>query len=216
MASERISILRKVYRNADGSRSRSAKAGWQALVFEFLAPNKDDKGNLVVLETVEFAKGAIPTEMFECAAGHGLSQKLGDTIASLVDKAKKAEPPVVADPERGLVDFAMELIQDAWDNIVQGVWVSEREGSSGAANVTILLEAIVAAFKDGGKVLTEEEIAAQRAKLADEDHRTKAREVPAVAAHVARIQAERAAERAKAARAKAKEAGASGMDVLLG
>lgn len=217
MATQRTQLVRKVYIYADGEEGRSAKPEATGLRFEFLAPEKDENDNLVVLETRTIDLEAFATEhpdMMHCAFGHGLSQKLGDNLAGIVGKAAKQEPPVEADPERGFVDFGLELFDDAWDNILADVWVAEGEGSSGAQNVTILFTAIVNVLTKHGKAFEEQEI---RTKLRDADYRTKAKANPEVAAEVRKIELERAQDRLRKAEAKAAAADDSveGLDDLV-
>lgn len=211
----RTQVLRKVYVQKDGTEGRSAKPGWTHLRFELLAPAKvEDKA--VVLDSLTIAKADIPATMQDCMIGHGLSQKLGDDLSGIEAKAAKEEPPVSADKDRGFVDYAKQRLTDAWDNIKAEVWVEEGEGGNGGTNITILLEAMKAAFADQGSPLSDEQVAEKLNKLKDADYRKKAASVPAVDAHVKRIRAERAAEAAKAARAKAKEAKDGTQEALAG
>lgn len=201
----RTQLVRKVYVHEDGEEGRSAKPESKSLRFEFLAPQKDENDNPVVLDTRTIDLDAFIKEqpgIAHCAFGHGLSQKLGDGLAGIAGKAAKDD--VSEDKERGFVDYALSLFDDALDNLQNGVWVAEGEGSSGSGNVTVLFEAIVAAFAKAGTDLTDEQRASVRGKLKDEQYRKDAKARSDVAAEVARITAERAAERAKKAAAKAK------------
>ncbi len=204
MANTKTMLSRKVYTYENGETGRSAKPGWQKLTFEFLAPNKDEKDQPIILETVSVDRSLFPAEVLDCAIGHGLSQKLGDALAGIAGKA--AKEGVSPDKERGFVDFAFELISDAIDNLKEGVWVAEGEGSSGSGSVTILYEAIVAAFAKAGTELTDEQKASIREKLKGEDYRNAAKARKDIAAEVEKIKAARAAERAKKAAAQAKQA----------
>lgn len=199
---ERTSILRKVYVYSDGSEGRSAKAGWTGLRFELLAPTKDAEGKPVVLDSITVEPGMFPKETLECAIGHGFAQKIGDDLAGIATKAGKEEPPVGEDPVRGFVDYAKDRIESMIENLKAGVWVEEGEGSTGAANVTILFEAIKAAKEKAGAAFDE---AATRKNLQDADYRKKASAVPAVKAEVERIKLERQTARAKEASKAAKE-----------
>ena len=206
----RTQLVRKVYDYEGGESGRSAKPNATVLNFEFLAPEKDENDKAVVLDTRTIdlkAFAADNAEMAFCAMAHGLSQKLGDELAGIDGKAAKANE--ARDDERGFVDFALSLWDDMFDNITSGVWVEEGEGSSGAGNVTVLLEAIVAAFADAGTELDDAQKAGIRASLKDEAFRKAAKARPDVAAHVADITAKRAAERA----AKAKEKAAAATDM---
>ena len=213
----RTQLVRKVYLDSNGERSRSAKADWSALVFEFLAPKGEDDDEATVLDTRtisrEDVEGTLPN-IWACAAGHGLSQKLGDALAGIAGKAAKANE--TADPERGFADFAMAIFDEALEDLQNDVWVTEGEGGgAGTGSVTILLEAIVAAFADQGKVLEGEALAKVKENLKDEDWRKKAKGRADIAAHVARITAERAAARAAKAAEKADSATVDALDDLL-
>jgi len=208
----RTQLLRAVYVYADGSEGRSAKPDAKALRFEFLAPEKDAEDNAVVLETrtidlEEFAREH--AGMQHCSSAHGLRQKLGDNLAGIAGKAAKEE--VDADPVRGFVDFALEIFDDSWDNILNDVWVAEGEGSSGGSNVTILLTAISRVLEAHGKEFTVEEL---RKKLQDADYRTKAKANPAVALEVRKIEQERAAARLAKAEEKAAAATTDADDLI--
>lgn len=208
MATSKTTLARKVYTYSDGETGRSAKPGWTKLTFELLAPEKDSDGNAIVLESVDVTPDMFPEDIQWCAIGHGLSQKLGDNLAGIAGKAAKDEDAPDFDEERGYVDYAVILLSDAIDNLKNGVWVSESEGSSGPGSVTMLYEAIVAAFTEAGSELSEEQLANIRTKLKDEDYRKAAKANPSVDAKYKELAAKRAAERAKAAKAKAKDAGA--------
>lgn len=214
MASTRTQLVRKVYLDAEGESQRSAHKDAQVLRFEFLAPEKDAEDNAVVLEVRNVdLQGFLAehSDMAFCAMGHGLSQKLGDNLAGIAGKAAKAEPSVEPDPERGFVDFALELFDDALDNILSDVWVAEGEGSSGAGNVTILVQAIVAVLEANGR---EADVAEIRGKVKDKDYREKAKANPHVAAEVRKLEQARAEERLKKAQEKAAEASTEGLDEL--
>lgn len=200
----RVTHVRKVYVYEDGAEGRSAKPGWKKLRFEMLAPNKDDDGNFVVVDTREITPDMFDGEIVHCAAGHGLSQKIGDDLAGIDKKA--ANDGASFDPETGYAAYIGQRIDDMVDNLKNGVWVAEGEGSTGGGNVTILFEAIMRAFEEAGVDVSEEQKAGIREKLKDEQFRKNARARADVAMHVAEITAERAAARAKAAAEKAAEA----------
>lgn len=215
MAEKKTALVRKVYTYADDTTGRSAKPGWKVLTFELLSPHRDAEENLVVLDRVEVSRDMFPAEILECAIGHGLSQKIGDDLSGIATKAAKEEPPFVADPERGFVEYAYDRIAAMVDNLKGGVWVEEGEGSTGASNVTILFEAIVHVLKASGKELTESDLAAVREKLKNKDYREGAKARPDVAAQVAAIQLERAKARHDAAKAKAKAEAPADMSELI-
>ena len=194
----RMNVLRKSYVMPDGSTRRSAHADATALRLEVLN-GKDADGNLIVAQTINFDPASVNESIRKCAMLHGFSQKIGDEVAGAQGKAEKAEQTFGP-------DFVAGLLTDVIENLTGGVWVEEGEGSSGGSNVTILFEGILAAFEDNGTPIREDKHDWLRAKLANKEERDKFRANPAVAAKVAKITADRAVERAKAAAAKAKEA----------
>jgi hypothetical protein len=213
MANTKTPLTRKVYTYADGRMGRSARPGATKMTFEFVAPIKDAEGNLVVLETREINLSEFPAGVIECATFHGFGQKFTDDLAGIAGKAAKDE--ATEHPERGFVDYAVERFDDMMDNLRNGVWVSESEGGGKGSNVTILHEAIVSVFAEAGTELSDEQKAGIMTKLADEEYRTAAKDRPDVAYQVKRITAERAAARAKEAKAKAKAAGSQELGGLL-
>lgn len=201
----RNAISRKSYRYQDGTTSRSAKAGWTALVFE-LFDGRDAEGKGIVAGTIEFPKAELGSEVLECAMGHGLSQKLGDELAGI--EAKRTKAAENGEAFETAAEFASYLLTNMWDNLKSGVWVEEGEGGGAAGNVTLLFEAILAAFEKAGKPISEDKHPTLRKHLEDKTYRDDARSNPHVKAELSRIVAERAAERAKAAKAAAKTAAA--------
>lgn len=77
------------------------------------------------------------------------------------------------------------------DNLIAGIWTSEREGG---LRIGDLAEAVVAVLAEEGKTVTLEDVKAKLA--ADEATREKSKKNPKVAAKVAAIVARKAAERA--------------------
>ena len=196
-------VLRKSYVYADGSTSRSAKKDWTGIRFEFLAPEKvEDK--IIVLETVTYARDQFAS-VWDCAAGHGLMQKMGDELAGIDKKA-------AADGEsfhktRGWADYAQVLIGGVFDNLTNGVWVEEGEGSGASGNVTILAEAIIRFMAENGVETDEIGKVHLLQNLQDKAVREGAKRNPMVAKHIADIAAERARARALKMAAEATAAG---------
>lgn len=205
----RNQIARKVYVHADGTEGRSAKPGWTALRFDLFGAEKDADGKPVVVSSVTVDPASIPAEMRECAFGHGMSQKLGDSLAGLEKSAK--DDGASFDATRGWADYATDLLTGVLEDIQSGVWVAESEGGSGGS-VGILAEAIFAVLRDNGQEPDEAAQAAIRKSLQDEAQRKKMQGRADVKAHLTRIQAEKAQERAKKARAAAKEAQKGGAE----
>lgn len=122
----------------------------------------------------ELSLDDIPAEMVERLALHGLSQKGGDSTSSMSKDR----------------DFsgAYAAIQQVLDNLRNGVW-SNRAGSS----TSDLVIAIARILK------VEEEEAQKKVDQATEEQLTAIRKNPQIKEAVAKIQAERAKEAAKAA-----------------
>lgn len=133
----------------------------------------------------------LPANIVRVLALHGLSQKLGDSYASV----------------KGDVDEAIKRFNSVLDQLTKGEWAKAREAGEGGAKVTELAQAI-ARFRDVpvdkataavGKA-TKEQIAGWKSH-------------PKLKAIIAAIRAEKAAERAKAAEEKAGEKTATDADL---
>jgi len=207
MAGQRTTHVRKWYEHQDGNRSRSAKPGWTALVFECVAPTKTEDGKFITVEEIRFPREEFPADILDCAAGHGLMQKYGDDLAGLADKADKDNAEF--DAKRGYADYIRDRLSDMHADAKNGIWVEEGEGSSGGGNVTMLMEAILRTFAAAGVEVTAAQADALRGKLKETEYREKMRKRTDVARHLADIVAERAEERrmlaAKAAKAASEE-----------
>lgn len=196
----RTSRLRKMYEYDDGRTGRSAKPGWKALIFEVLAAKTGDE--YPVAETIRIERDTLPADMWDCGSGHGVMQKVGDEISGIARQLSK--DGVAEDTKLGYAPQVAESIRDAVANLQAGVWVEEGEGSSGAGNVTILIEAIGRVYTEAGHELTPDVLQSIRTKAKDADYRKGARARTDVAKHVRDIELERAKERAKAAAQAAK------------
>lgn len=205
MANERV--MKKVYTYADGTEGRSAKPGWTRINFQLISSVDEDK-KVTVDRVISFEAGEFE-KIRDCAIGHGLMQKIGDEVSGWRTKAEKAgkEPTL---------DFVESLIRDVADNLRAGVWVEEGEGNTGAGNVTILLDAIKAAYEKVGQPLSDEQITVFTAKLAEKAERDAIKAIPEVDVEVKRIIAERAQTRAKEAAKAMKGKEPSGLMGLLG
>jgi hypothetical protein len=120
------------------------------------------------------------------AALHGISQKGGDSYAGAKDEA---------DP----IAFAKAQVADVIRNLQAGDWRAASTGSGGS-RISDLAKALAAAT---GKPV--EEIHESLAEATDEQKKEFAK-IPKVAAHLQRIKAEKAIERANKAAAKAEGA----------
>lgn len=203
-ATTRVTHVRKFFRGEDGVEKRSAFEGWAELVFQLVKPTKDAEGNFVPLEEIVVKPADVPEAMQYCAVGYGLSQKIGDSYASLAKMAK--DEGITPDEKTGLTGLAKQIIEDELAALKNGIWVAESEGGSGGSNTTILLEAIMRAHAEAGDEFTPERKAETAKKLADKETRDKARKVPQYIAAEAAIKSERAEARRKAAAEAAKKA----------
>jgi hypothetical protein len=140
----------------------------------------------------EINLGEIPSHIVTQLAMHGLSQKLGDSYASV----------------KGNVQRAIELFDTTLDQLKRGEWAKARGEGEGGARVTELAEAI-ARFKS---VPIEK---AQQVVAAATDENIKAwKASPKLKAVIAQIRAEKAAKRAEEADAEAEMAGDASIDAL--
>jgi len=94
------------------------------------------------------------------------------------------------------------------DNLLNDVWTSEREGG---LRIGDLADAIKATLTDEGESVDDERFARIKETLKDESKRDKAKASPKVQAHLTRIMAEKAAERAKVAGEAASKTTESGL-----
>ena len=209
----RTTHLRKRYEYEDKTTGRSAKPKWTALLFDLISPVKNSDDELVVLDTVRVERDDFTDEMIDCAVGHGFMQKIGDDMAGIDKKA--LTDGIAFDAKTGFSDYIADRIADMLENFGANVWVAEGEGATGGSNITILSQAIFATFAAAKQELDDEAKAKVMVRLQDEDYRKKAKLRPDIASHVARITAERAAERAEAAAKKAKGTTAADLKDLL-
>lgn len=129
-------------------------------------------------QTLDIELSSLSDEMQKKLALHGLSQKVGDSYAG-------AE-----------ADESFELAAAVHERLKNNDWTVTRAGG-GAARVSMLVEALAAATgKD-----PEETLAVVSAM--DDDAKKQLKKHPAIAAELARLSAERAVEKAKAAAASA-------------
>lgn len=102
-----------------------------------------------------------------------------------------------------------EEAADTWQNLVDGIWTSDREGG---LRIGDLADAIAATIVDEGGTVDEVRLASIKEKLKDETSRDKAKDSPKVKAHLTRIAAEKAAKRASEAADTAKTAALADME----
>ena len=179
----------KTYTYSDGDTGRSAKPGCMALTLTF---GEGDDAPKIVVDASKFSD-----EVRHCATYHGLSQKIGDSYASLKDD-----------------DSRYEAASAMVEHLMTGVWVAEGEGAG--PRITLLVEAIMRAAKVAGKKADEAAIAAKCSdKETGKAYREGALKNAQVAAQYEQIKAERAAERAAKKAEAAKQAADKGLGDLL-
>lgn len=209
----RLRVINKLYVMPDGTTKNNAHPGWAALRFELFGfeKNADDKPK--VDRVVNVTRDQFHADSVDCMFGHGGMQKIGDEAAGLEAKAKAAG--FVPDAKSGYAAFVEELINDMVDNLANGIWTERGEGGDGSANVTILLEATLAALGEAGQDNGDAVRAFLLNSFKDKATRDQTGAIPAVAKHKAKILADRAVERAKKAAAAAKGADGGGLGDLL-
>lgn len=221
MAKTRLKTNRKVFVAPNGETSSRPVEGWAYIRYELfgaLPAGKEDKAeNYPVVKTVDIARDSFPANIMELASGHGLAQKIGDTAFNSVEAAAK-EDGFAPDSETAYAAFVEGRLQDILDNLQSGVWVEEKEGSGGA-NVKIVAEAVIRTLTAQGQAPadTDAALASLIGKMKDDETRKATAANPAVKVHIAAIQAERAAARAKelAKGAKGQEVDTSTLSGLL-
>jgi len=190
----RKNVCKKVYLNKDGEElGRSASADAHELQFRFYADG-DESGNPTG-DVLSVKRDDFNSEVIYCAGWHGLAQKLGDKFA---DSNRPDLTPY-------------DLVMEQYDALCEGIWVAE--GESAGPRTTMLLDAVIEALVAAGGIpgadsveeVTDEQRATLAAKLKGADAKTtkdiraEVAKDPRVAAVLRRMEAERAAARAKAA-----------------
>lgn len=171
------------YINDEGVATRSPQADSTALRFSF-----DGIG-----ETVTVALADIGDSIKHMAILQGLNIKLQRSYNTA----------------KGNVQQMFDECSATAENLIAGVWTSEREG--GGLRIGDLAEAVQAVLADEGKTVDLETIKAKLA--ADEATREKSKKNVKVAAHLSAIVARKAAERAAAAgQVASAHTGESGLD----
>lgn len=221
MAKTRLKTNRKLFVAPNGDTSSRPIENWSAIRYELfgsLPAGKEDKSeNYPTVKTVDIPRDSFPEHIMDLAAAHGLAQKIGDTAFNSVEAAAKDEG-FSPDPETAYAAFVEGRLQDILDNLQNGVWIEEKEGSGGA-NVKIVAEAVIRTLTAQGQAPadTDAALASLIAKMKDDETRRATSANPAVKVHIAAIQAERAAARAKelAKGAKGQEVDTSALSGLL-
>ena len=129
-----------------------------------------------------------PKDIQNRLALHGLSQKLGDSYASIKD-----------------VGDSVEACRTIQERLNLGDWVKAREGAG--PRPTMVVDAVVAALIADGQDVSDDRKAKIVKVLADKDERKAALADPVIKAQYETIRAAAAAKRAKEAKAEAKKEG---------
>jgi len=169
---KRAEVCKKVYILEDDTEARSAS----------------DK---VVRQEFRFANGAVhsigiadfPEYVRGCALLHGFSQKLGDKFAGAKGDANAAE----------------QVFLSQLEQLQVGNWVTK--AGAGLPRITIVLEAIIRAYKAKGDPMSAERIAKAKEDLKDREILEGAKDDEPIAAQIKVINR----EHAEAAEAKALE-----------
>lgn len=191
--------VRKAFVDNTGARTPKPTGDWSEIVFELLGDKEGDE--FPVVKDVRLARSELSESIFAIGAAHGFGQKVHDAFAGFGEKmAKEGLDP---DDTEARVEYLSDIIDGACDNLVNGVWITAREGGDSGTRVTMLWAALVAYSEEmAGEALSEEQIAGLKAMLADDDTRAELAEIPGVKARVE----EAKLERQKARLAKAQEA----------
>lgn len=199
-----LSVLRNEATEAGDSASASApafangptSASGRIKVAEKSYDEEDKTFSIVFADgaTAEVKLESLPANIVTLLALHGLSQKLGDSYASV----------------KGDVGEAKKKFEAVLNQLINGEWKKAREGGEGGAKVTELAEAI-ARYK-GADIEKANAVVAKAS--AEQQKQWKAN--PKIKALIAEIRAEKAAKRAAEAEAKAGQQPASddGLDTL--
>ena len=171
---EKASVCKKVYVAKDGTETRSATPDAVELQFRF------ENGN-----THKVALSDHNPEILSCLTFFGISEKYGNSYAGA-----KGDP---ADAEEKFLSMQEQL--------KGGTWVEKAEAGP---RPSLIADAIIAALKSAGQTVDEKRAGAVREKVKDKATRDGALKDPVIKAEYEAIKAERAVERAKAAKALAK------------
>ena len=190
-------LMNKFYINADGDRANTAQedsVGWGIDVLDPAHVPAEGEAQRV-LHTEQHLLSEYPDWIQTASALLGMLQKIGDACT------KQAG------------DEITETVQTMHERLVEGSWVIRR-GSGAGPRPTMLLNAIMEAFKAAGGEDTEEAREFYKGQIATDEGKTAALNTPQVKAIYERLRAEAAADRA----AKAAEAatGAEASDFLAG
>jgi hypothetical protein len=108
-----------------------------------------------------------------------------------------------------------EIIEGIFENLHSGVWSERAAGAGEGGNVSMLAQAMLAAYAEQGKDLTIEQVRAA-IKAKDDEWRKNATRDPRVKKHLDRLRAEAAAKRAEESAKKGGSADGDLPDLGLG
>lgn len=180
--------LNRLYRHRDGEINKKIGPTVDAVILEPIGGN-----DRVVAELAPLFGGSLPADCIGLtAAAFGLNTVLGNAIAG-----KAGDPATL-----------LEHISERWESIKDGEWSEGREGP----RIKYVLEAWAADVAERrGSAPTEAQVAAMRAKVEANEVSTKALLGDAgINAHYQAHAAQRAVERAKAAKAAQANSGSQG------
>jgi len=171
-------VCKKVYVTPDGEGQHYSP---EAVGHEFRFGN----GKTIAVDVTKF-----PTNIQTAFMWHGMSQKLGDAYAGSPDES---------------ISDKIEKFETLLERLMDGEWTKGREGASGP-RTSLIFEAVVNVLTAKGDEPDDDRKAEIREKLKDNDTRKRTLANAAYKAEYDKLQADRAAERAKASAAKAKAA----------
>ena len=135
---------------------------------------------------------ALDPSIVEQLAIHGLGQKLGDSYAASKEIRESGED---------VDQWAKDNVKRVWGNLVNKLWTVRGEGG---ARITQLVQAVFDVYSKKDESLTVQAVAEKLADM-DKDDKASLSKSKSIAARIAIIQAEKAAEKAKIAAAAASD-----------
>ena len=166
-------IAKKSYVDNAGEEKRSANVDAISVRFKFSDGTVSD-----------IVPADLPENIISCATLHGLSQKLGDSYAGADN-----------------VSDARESFDTMLERLTGGEWITEKK--AGGPRTSILVDAIAELLLESGKSVDDEKRKAIADKVKTKEGRESAMANPAIAARYEKKRADRAAEKAADAAAKA-------------
>lgn len=170
-------------------------------------PLLEEKAVQITFDDAEVFVGSLSDldpAIVEQLALHGLGQKLGDSYAASKE---------IRDSGEDVNQWAKDNVKRVWGNLVNKLWTVRGEGG---ARITQLVQAVFDVYSKKDPKLTVQAVAEKLADMSKEDKQGLSKS-KSIAARIAIIQAEKAAEKAKnAAAAAADESGEEGPELTFG